>query len=208
MHQNSHKTQQESCEVQKLAYFDRLIHTHSYWSCSDSPFLVTGLCFIIMVRLTDENTLTSNRQHAATLSLSQWMKHTIQWSKLKWLQNPNETSFVSIGMMSVQWYLAFWRWPRPSYTVKTSGLLQPYFGHLSCMPVVCMTHYKTSKECFLFESKVEELVPHLGSSYRKPICSYLVTLLQPRHSSRSRCVGSMKHQLHQKCHKPSERRRN
>ena len=22
------------------------------------------------------------------------------------------------------------------------GLLQPYFGHLSCMPVVCMTHYK------------------------------------------------------------------
>ena len=25
------------------------------------------------------------------------------------------------------------------------GLVQPYFGHLSCMPVVCVTHYKTSK---------------------------------------------------------------
>ena len=25
--------------------------------------------------------------------------------------------------------------------VKTSGLLQPYFGHFSCMPVVCVTHY-------------------------------------------------------------------
>ena len=23
-----------------------------------------------------------------------------------------------------------------TYTVKTFGLLQPYFGHLSCMPVV------------------------------------------------------------------------
>ena len=27
-------------------------------------------------------------------------------------------------------------------TVKTFGLLQPYFGCLSCMPVVCVTHYK------------------------------------------------------------------
>ena len=40
-------------------------------------------------------------------------------------------------------------------TVKTFGLLQPYFGHLSCMSVVCMTHYKTSKECFLFVSKLK-----------------------------------------------------
>ena len=32
------------------------------------------------------------------------------------------------------------------YTVKTFGLLQPYFGHLSCMPVVCVTHYKLQKE--------------------------------------------------------------
>ena len=32
------------------------------------------------------------------------------------------------------------------YTVKTLGLLEPYFGHLSCMlPVVCVTHYKTSR---------------------------------------------------------------
>ena len=29
---------------------------------------------------------------------------------------------------------------RLSHTVKTFGLLQPYFGHLSCMPVVCVTH--------------------------------------------------------------------
>ena len=40
-------------------------------------------------------------------------------------------------------------------TVKTFVLLQPYFGHLSCMPVVCMIHYKTSKGCFLFESKLK-----------------------------------------------------
>ena len=42
-----------------------------------------------------------------------------------------------------------------SYTVKTFWLLQPYFGHLSCMPDVCVTHYKTSKGCFLFESKLK-----------------------------------------------------
>ena len=28
------------------------------------------------------------------------------------------------------------------YTVKTFGLLQPYFGCLSCMPVVYVIHYK------------------------------------------------------------------
>ena len=32
------------------------------------------------------------------------------------------------------------------YTVKTYGLLQPYFGHLSCMPVVNVTCCKTSKD--------------------------------------------------------------
>ena len=29
-----------------------------------------------------------------------------------------------------------------SHTVKTFGLLQPYYGHLSCMPVVYVTCYK------------------------------------------------------------------
>ena len=28
------------------------------------------------------------------------------------------------------------------YTVKTLGLLQPYFGHLSCMIVAYVTRYK------------------------------------------------------------------
>ena len=53
--------------------------------------------------------------------------------------------------------------------VKTFGLLQPYFGHLSCMPVVYVTHYKTSKECFLFFflSVVEKLLSQLESSNRK-----------------------------------------
>ena len=32
------------------------------------------------------------------------------------------------------------------HTVKTFGLLQPYFGHLSCMPVVYVTCCKTSKD--------------------------------------------------------------
>ena len=41
-------------------------------------------------------------------------------------------------------------------TVKTFGLHQPYFGHLSSMPVVCVTHaLQTSKGCFLFESKLK-----------------------------------------------------
>ena len=38
----------------------------------------------------------------------------------------------------------------PPCTVKTFGLLQPCFGHLSCMPVVCVTHYKLQ-----FESKLK-----------------------------------------------------
>ena len=33
-------------------------------------------------------------------------------------------------------------WLISSYTVKTFGLIQPYFGHLSCMPVVYVTRYK------------------------------------------------------------------
>ena len=32
------------------------------------------------------------------------------------------------------------------YTVKTFWLLQPYFGHLSYMPVVCVTHYKLQRD--------------------------------------------------------------
>ena len=42
-----------------------------------------------------------------------------------------------------------------TYTVKTLGLLQPYFGHLSCMPVVYVTRYmlQTSKDaCNLIQS--------------------------------------------------------
>ena len=35
-------------------------------------------------------------------------------------------------------------------TVKRFGLLQPYLGYLSCIPVVCMTH--KFKEWLLFES--------------------------------------------------------
>ena len=48
---------------------------------------------------------------------------------------------------------AYYEWS--AHTVKTFGLLQPYFGHLGCMPVVCVTHYITSKEYFLFHSKVK-----------------------------------------------------
>ena len=32
-----------------------------------------------------------------------------------------------------------------SHTVKTFGLLQPYFGHLSCVPVVYVTRYQLQK---------------------------------------------------------------
>ena len=63
------------------------------------------------------------------------------------------------------------------YTVKTLWLLQPYFGHLSCMPDVCVTHYKTSEGCFLFESKLKKLLSHIYRIFLQKAYSYLVTLL-------------------------------
>ena len=66
------------------------------------------------------------------------------------------------------------------YTVKTFWLLQPYFGHLSCMPDVCVTHYKTSKGCFLLNqslSVVEKLLSHIYRIFLQKAYSYLVTLL-------------------------------
>ena len=50
---------------------------------------------------------------------------------------------------------------RSCYTVKMLGLLQPYFGHLCCMPVVYVTHYtiQTSKDASnLVQSVVEKLL--------------------------------------------------
>ena len=47
------------------------------------------------------------------------------------------------------------------YTVKTFGLLQPYFGCLSCMPDVCVTHYKFSRvatNLILNQTVVEKLL--------------------------------------------------
>ena len=41
-----------------------------------------------------------------------------------------------------------------SCTVKTFGLLQPYFGHLSCMPVVCVTHYKLQRDASYLNQSV------------------------------------------------------
>ena len=90
----------------------------------------------------------------------------------------------------------------------TSTVLWSSQLHASC---VCNT-LQTSKGCFLFGSKLKcswEASPiFLQNTY-----SYLVTLLvfnfttimQPRHSSRGRCVRSKKHQPHQECYKPSER---
>ena len=45
-------------------------------------------------------------------------------------------------MHGEQSYLFSWCMSPNAYTVKTFGLLQPYFGHVSCMPVVYVTHYK------------------------------------------------------------------
>ena len=47
------------------------------------------------------------------------------------------------------------------YTVKTFGLLQPYFVYLSCMPVVCETLYKLQKDASYLKqslSVVEKLL--------------------------------------------------
>ena len=57
------------------------------------------------------------------------------------------------------------------YTVKTLGLFQPHFGHLSCMPVVYVTRYmlETSKDdSNLIQSVVEKLL-YFGFSCRRPI---------------------------------------
>ena len=43
------------------------------------------------------------------------------------------------------------------YTVKMFGLLQPYFGHLSCMPVVCVTHYKLQKDASYLNQRLRSL---------------------------------------------------
>ena len=60
-------------------------------------------------------------------------------------------------------------------TVKTFGLLQPCFGHLSCMPAECVTHYKLQRDVsYLHQSSRE------ASSVRiflQKAYSYLVTLL-------------------------------
>ena len=49
------------------------------------------------------------------------------------------------------------------YTVKTFGLLQPYFGCLSCMPAVYVIHYKLqlreATNLILNQSVVEKLLP-------------------------------------------------
>ena len=63
-------------------------------------------------------------------------------------------------------------------TVKTLQLLQPYFGHLSCMPVVYVTRDASNLNQSPF-SVIEKLLlfffVKLGSPCRKP--SYLATLL-------------------------------
>ena len=54
----------------------------------------------------------------------------------------------------------------PGYTVKKFGLLQPYFGHLSCMPVVCVTHYKTSNNASCLNQSltvVEKFLSQIGT---------------------------------------------
>ena len=50
----------------------------------------------------------------------------------------------------------------PHCKFKTFGLLQPCFGHLSCMPVVCVTHYKLQRNASYLNqslSVVEKLLP-------------------------------------------------
>ena len=42
--------------------------------------------------------------------------------------------------------------------MKTFGLLQPYFGHLSCMPVVYVTRYKLQGMLPICLSVVEKLL--------------------------------------------------
>ena len=58
-----------------------------------------------------------------------------------------------------------------AYTVKTYGLLQPYVGHLSCMPAVYVTCCKTSKDASNQNqslSVVEKLLLFKLGSCRKP----------------------------------------
>ena len=50
MHQNSYKTQQESCDIQNYGLL-WYISSHSYWSSSDPIFLVTDQACVSLWRL-------------------------------------------------------------------------------------------------------------------------------------------------------------
>ena len=86
-----------------------LICTHSYWSYWDSPSWGNRPAFCYKDLVGDiENALASNtcRQHACR---SEGIMH-IEWTEI--VQSPDGMlTFVSIGIMSVQWWLAFRRRP-------------------------------------------------------------------------------------------------
>ena len=62
----------------------------------------------------------------------------------------------------------------PLVTVKRFGLLQPHFGHLSCIPFVCMTH-KVQGMLYNSNQSIVEKLPSfvkLVSPFRGLITSF------------------------------------
>ena len=67
-----------------------------------------------------------------TLSIPTWSMLT-KWELTKWESTKWEVDELGIDKVHLK---------TGCCTVKTFELLQPYFDHLSCMPVVYVTRYK------------------------------------------------------------------
>ena len=87
------------------------------------------------------------------------------------------------------------------HTVKTFGLLQPYFGHmhLSCMPVVCVTHalQQTSREAtnLILNQNVAENFPlcEISIFFQKAysFSDEVGVFFYPTHLSLEECLACM-----------------
>ena len=76
-----------------------------------------------------------------SISRHLWTHHSVLWALIckkciVWLWCPKMQRYRSIQAFGIgRFHCTYVH----TYTVKRFGLLQPHFGHLSCIPFVCMT---------------------------------------------------------------------
>ena len=78
-----------------------------------------------------------------------------------------------------------------SYHCKNILVISTIFWSSQLHADVCVTHYKTSKGCFLFESKVEKLLSYIYRIFLQKAYSYLVTLLPFLPATKALLQGQM-----------------